>query len=338
MKSIFISFVLFFATGISLFAQDQDAATLHETAKKYMREGDYTNAIVVLNNAIKKDAVDIELQKDLAFSYYLNKDYDKAKATARPLIDRPDADVQSFQILAMVLKIDNDAKACEKLYKIGLKKFPTSGPLYNEYGEVMGTQNGTTAIELWEKGIEVDPGYAMNYYNACKYYYAKKEKVWCILYGEIFLNLDSYSKRTAEIKDFIEDEYKKVFAEADAMKKEKSKNIFTDAFLTALYDQSSAVSGGVNAQSLSILRTRFILEWFDKYAVKFPFRLFDYQHQLVKEGMFDAYNQWIFGDVESPEYFKIWVNTHKDEYEKFINFQKGRVFKIPTGQYYRSAK
>ncbi|MBS1934346.1 MAG: hypothetical protein JST96_10140, partial [Bacteroidetes bacterium] len=143
MKPIFISLALFFATSISLFAQEQDAATLHDAAKKYMREGDYANAIIALNNAIKKDAVDIELQKDLAFAYYLNKDYANAKNVARPLIDRPDADVQSFQILAMILKIDNDAKACEKLYKIGLKKFPASGPLYNEYAEVMGTQNGT---------------------------------------------------------------------------------------------------------------------------------------------------------------------------------------------------
>jgi hypothetical protein len=134
----------------------------------------------------------------------------------------------------------------------------------------------------------------------------------------------------------LEDEYKQVFADADAMKKTKSKNPFSEAFLSTLYNQSAAVTTGVNAQSLSVLRARFILEWFDKYAITYPFRLFDYQHQLIKEGMFDAYNQWLFGDVENPQVFQNWARTHKDEYDKFINFQKGRVFKLPEGQYYRS--
>jgi len=130
--------------------------------------------------------------------------------------------------------------------------------------------------------------------------------------------------------------YKKLFAETDINSKQDTKNPFVSAFLNTVVKQSSAVNAGVTPESLTVLRTRFLLEWDNKEASKFPFRLFDYQRQLLKEGMFDAYNQWIFGAVQDLSAFQTWTNTHADEYAKFTNFQKGRVFKMPTNQYYQS--
>ena len=71
----------------------------------------------------------------------------------------------------------------------------------------------------------------------------------------------------------------------------------------------------------------------------FRSRLFDYQRQLLNGGMYDAYNEWLFGTAENLPAFQAWCNTHSDEYSRFVNFQKGRVFKLPEGQYYQvSAK
>ncbi len=66
-----------------------------------------------------------------------------------------------------------------------------------------------------------------------------------------------------------------------------------------------------------------------------PFKLFDYHQQLIREGMFEAYNQWLFGTVENLAAYDNWTKTHSDAYTKFSNFQKSRVFKIPSGQYYQ---
>jgi len=115
-----------------LFAQVQDANTLHETAKTFMRQGDYTNAVIVLTHALQKDPDNLEILKDLAFTYYMQRDYPQALNTARPLPERSDADVQSYQILGLVYKALENRNECEKLYKDGLKKFPNSGVLYNE--------------------------------------------------------------------------------------------------------------------------------------------------------------------------------------------------------------
>jgi len=329
-------FLLSLSTVLFCYAQQPDAKTSDETAKNFIRQGDFTNAVVVYNRALQQEPQNIELLKGLAFAYYLQRDFDKALKVAKSFPERSDADVQSFQVLGMVYKAIEEPKDCEKMYKLGLKKFPRSGVLYNEYGEVLGTENGAEAIKQWEKGIEVDPNYSSNYYNASKYYYSKNERVWCVLYGEIFVNIESYSARTAEMKDILTEAYKKLFADAELLKNQNNKNVFVSAFIAQIYNESSAIAQGISAESLTTIRSRFVLSWFDKPVIQYPFRLFDYHRQLLKEGMFDAYNQWLFGAAQNPEKFQAWSKSHAEEYNRFINFQKGRIFKLPEGQYYQT--
>ena len=325
--------LLLIAVNLSSLAQD-DGASLQSSAKSYMRQGDFSNAVMVLNRALKQSPNNLSILEDLAFSYYLQKNYSMALETAKPLIERKDADEQAYQILGLVYNALEERKDCEKMYKQGLKRFPNSGVLYNEYGEMLWTRQDAEAIRQWEKGIEVDPNYSSNYYNASKFYYFTYDKVWSLIYGEIFVNLESYSRRTPEIKNILVEGYKKLFSEQSITKNQNVKNPFVLAYLTVVNDQSVTISQGITAESLSALRSKFLLEWFDKYAVKFPFRLFDYQRQLLKEGMFDAYNQWIFGAAQNLVIFQNWTSSHQDEYDRFINFQKGRVYKSPQGQYY----
>jgi Tfp pilus assembly protein PilF len=321
-------------------AQEADSKTIQQTANNYMRQGDYSNAILVLNRALQTNADNLDLQKDLAFAYYLNRDYVHALEVAKNFPDRKDADVQSYQILGMVYKSIEEVKECDKMYKAGIKRFPNSGTLYSEYGEMLWTKKDySEAIKQWEKGIEVDPNYSGNYYNAVKYYYYTPDKVWTLIYGEIFVNLESYSKRTAEIKTILLDGYKKLFTDADLYKGQDTKNDFVKAFLDEMKTQSSYIaSNGVTAETLSAMRTKFVLDWFTKYAKAFPFRLFEYHQQLLKAGMFDAYNQWVFGTANNLPAYENWTKTHQEEYNKFDYFQHNRVFKLPGGQYYQTVK
>jgi len=74
-------------------------------------------------------------------------------------------------------------------------------------------QKDYSAIKQWEKGIETDPGFSKNYYNACMYYYLTTDKTWSILYGEIFLNIEPSSTLAPEVKNILLEDYKKLFAE-----------------------------------------------------------------------------------------------------------------------------
>ncbi len=336
MKKIFLAFILF-QCGIGLFAQSNtDAKSLQETGRTFMRQGDFSNALVLFNKALQQKPDDLEIQKDIVLTYYLSHDYAKAMEAGKPLPDRPDADVQCFQLLGMVYKAIEERKECEKLYKKGIKTFPNSGVLYNEYGEMLWTKQDYDAIKMWEKGIETDKNFPSNYYNAAKYYYFSKDKVWGLIYGEIFLNMESYSRRTEEIKKLLLDGYKKLFVEAKMTNNQDTKNEFVNAYLDVMSRQSQIASNGITVETLIMIRTRFLLDWMDKYAAKFPYKLFDYQQQLLRNGLFEAYNQWLFGSAQNLTGFQNWSTTHADEYEKFTSFQKGRVFKMVDNQYYQN--
>jgi hypothetical protein len=113
------------------------------------------------------------------------------------------------------------------------------------------------------------------------------------------------------------------------------KNNFEQAFLTAMSKANeAAVANGINAESLTMIRTRFVLDWFDKYAAKYPYKLFDYLQQLLRQGFFPAYNQWIFGSTQNLTAYQNWTSANAAEFIEFSNFQKGRIFKMPPNQFY----
>jgi Tfp pilus assembly protein PilF len=322
---------------LTVFAFAQDTKTMHENAKSFMRQGDFDNAIIILTRALESDKNNMEMKQDLVLSYYYKRDYAKALDGVKDLVDRDDADVVTFQIAGNVYKALEEPKECEKVYKKGLKKFPKSGPLYSEYGELLWQQKNYNAIQQWEKGIQIDPAYPGNYYNAALYYFYTQEKVWGLIYGEIFVNMESISERTVAMKQLLWQGWKdKLFSNANLMNgQDKNKNEFTRSILDCLNKQSSLANEGISTETLTMIRTRFILEWFDKYAGRFPYKLFDYQRQLIQEGMFAAYDQWLFGTVENLSNYDSWIKTHDEEYKNFTAFQKNRVFKMPAGQYYQ---
>jgi tetratricopeptide (TPR) repeat protein len=331
-KKLMNAIVLMLGLCIQGVAQDSPG----KIAKAFIRQGDYNNAILVLNRAIPNDNENIELKKDLAFAYYMQRDFTRSMEVIKPVVDSRDADVQSYQILGMVYKAVDQTREAERMYKTALRKFPESGVLYNDYGELQWDKTEfVSASKLWLRGIQTDQNYPGNYYNAARYYYMTEDKVWGLLYGEMFLNLESYSRRTPEIKRMLMEGYKKLFSDADLTKNQDNKNEFVKAYLDILKTHSQVVDAGITPDALSALRTRFILSWYEKQSMNFPFRLFDYHKQLAKAGMFDAYNQWIFGAASNLSTFQQWTTTHSEEYNKFTTFQRNRVYKVPEGQWYQ---
>lgn len=332
MKHLFLAFL-----SLALFtvtARSQQSS--HDMAFNYMRNGDHDNAILVLNKALQQDGSNQQLLQDLAMAYFYKKDYARAKQQVEILLDRNDVDVISYQISGNVFKALEEVKEAEKMYKKALKKFPKSGPLYSEFGELLWAKKDYNAIKVWEKGIEADPSYAGNYYNATTYYYFTKDKIWSIVYGEIFVNMEYLTDRATEIKKLLLSSYKeKLFREIGTDGPEKSG--FANAVLETFNKQSSLVNKGLTVETLTMLRTKFILDWYAKYGEKFPFKLFEYHQQLIREGMFEAYNQWLFGAVDNLSAFDMWTKSHAEAYKKFSSFQSGRVFKMPQGQFYQVA-
>lgn len=323
--------------AVTAFSQ-QNADTLQQTGRDYMRKGDWGNAILVFNRALQQKPNDISLLNDIAYTYFLQRDFVGALETIKPVVAGKEANVQSFQIAGTVYRALEELKEGAKIYNNGLKKFPNSGVLYSEYGELLWQKKDYAAITQWEKGISLDPNYPGNYYNASRFYYFTTDKVWSLIYGETFINLESYTIRTAEIKNILYDGYKKLFSGSDLLKNydSKKKNEFEKAFLVSMNSQTQLAATGINPQALMSIRKGFIKNWFETNAARFPFRLFDYHKQLLEANMYEAYNQWIFGAAIHPDDYQTWIKNNPEAYNKFNDFQRGRVFKLPNGQYYQN--
>lgn len=333
MKKILFA-IIFCSLTASVIAQQEDVDQLHENAKAFMQQGDYGNATLILTRALQQDKQNLEIAKDLSMSYFLQKEDQKALDIIKPFIESDNADDQAYQIAGTIYRRLGQEKEADKNYKDALKKFPNSGGLYNDYGELLFKNHDPEAIKMWEKGIEMDPSFGYNYYNASKYYYYNRNYIWSLLYGETFINIESFTSRTAEIKDLLLNAYKRLFADPDLLKNAKDKSAFEIAFLTCMNKQNDVVIRGINPETLTMIRTRFILDWNRNYAKKFPFKLFELQEQFLEEGLFPAYNQWIFGASQNLAAYQNWTSNHADEAENFRKFKAGIIFKIPKGQYY----
>lgn len=329
-----LAFLFFIFSSFAGITQPTEPKELQEHARAYMRTGDYDNAALLLIKALEQSPSDLDITKDLALNYYFQKENTKALQTIKPLLDRQDSDDQSFQIAGNIYKALDMTKEADAMYKKGLKKFNKSGPLYNEYGELLSAMQNAGAITQWEKGIEMDPGYSGNYYNAARHYYFTTDRIWSIIYAEIFINIEPLSARTVEVKSLLLDSYKKLFS-GDLLKNMDGVNSFEKNFISSMSKANEVTEKGINAETLTMIRTRFVLDWFEKYAAKFPLRLFEYHRQLIRDGLFPAYNQWIFGATENLQAYQVWTTEHSAEHNEFANFQKGRIFKVPPGQYYR---
>ncbi len=330
--------ITFFLCCIILFAHAQQTVeSIRKQAMLSAQQQDFTGAVHTLDQGLIQYPDNLDLLKDKAYIDYLARDYQHALEVGKIVIVRSDADVQSYQILGLTYKAIADYKEADKLYKTGLKKFPKSGVLYAEYGDML-TQydNKREAIIQWEKGIQADPNYSSNYYYAAKYYADNNNVFWSIIYSEIFVNIESLTPRTAEIKTLLLNNYKLVLnnkSNIDILK--LSGNDFEKAAAAALSASlEPATADNLIPETITALRSRFILNWNNAAALNYPFRLFDFHMQLMREGLFDAYNQWLFGTIINKNRYDNWVYTHDEEMQGFTQYQRNVLFKMPPEQYY----
>lgn len=318
-------------------AQEQTAKILIETAKTLVQNGDFENAVLLLDRAKQQAPDNIDLLRDLTFAYYLKRDFAKAIETGKELIEKPNSDQQSFQVLGLAYKAIAAYKDCGKMYRVALRKFPSSGLIYCEYAELFAIQHEfEEAITLWEKGIELDPLYSGNYYHATQYYFQKKSWLRASIYGELFVNLESYSARTTEISSQLFDSYTSLFTTSAifVLLQERSTSAFEIILLTQLAKLLSDHNRIATFDNFILLRSRFISAWFAGNPQIYPFRLFDHHQYLLNQQLFEAYHYWLFSEKINQESQLEWAKNHPKERADFIKFQQSRVFKIPVGQYY----
>lgn len=324
----------------------EEAMNIARTAVKSIDAGEYEKAIQLLEEAKDIDSTNYIYDYEIAYAHLLQKKYDASIKVLEEAISKYDTiNAELFQLLGNVYDMNGNPEKALEVYDKGLEQFPNSGRLYYERGVVYGIslEDVDKALESWETGIEKEPTYPSNYFYTAKVYCDSEEELWGIMYGEIFMNLEKNSRRTAEMSEILFNTYQKAlqikskkevvvsFTQSSNMINLGSDGEFKMPFgmqyeLTMSISATVAILGQrkkikeLKIDHLDKIRSQFTKTWFDNgNGESYPNVLFDWHQSLIKAGHFETYNQWLFmkgNEDESDE----WFTSHEKEFEEFTEW------------------
>lgn len=355
-----IAIILFISVSSVASGQSKNKETAYSKGKeaiKLMDNGEIEKSIKLLEEAKKLDPKNIDYPYEIAYAHYLKKDYKTAIKILEPIKNHADANDRVFQLLGNSYSMNGQREKAINAYEQGLKKFPNSGKLFLELGNVeMFVKEYGKALDFYEKGIYVDPKFPSNYFWAAKIYCGSSEEVWGMIYGEIFMNLERNSKRTAEISKLLFDTYQREIEFTDdssfsvSFSKNnvinindlKDPNNFKIPFGVGVYEPTLMLSmltvNSVNITTLNIIRSTFVDIYFTNgYDKTHPNALFSYQKQVKEAGHFEAYNHWILMKGDETAFAK-WQNENKEKWDSFLKWFRENGLKITDENKFHSGQ
>lgn len=345
-----ISLVITLSLAYNAYSQDIDwpspeVEQMYHQGKESLARGAIQQAVNTFQQAVALAPNIVLLRRELANALIIEKNYDRALKVVEPIIEKNQADEMTYHIAANALMNLDEKKKAKSMLEKGIAAYPNSGMLYNELGDYYEAKNDMEfALDSWLDGIEKAPNYYLNYYKAAKAYSGTDKKIWTILYGEIFLNLERETSRSTEIEKLLLDAYSSIYNNTSGITFPKygenvtqgEEHSFEAAVMQTLQDLSPVVSDGITTDNLIMLRARFIIQWMNTFAAKYPYALFNYQEKMMGDGVFDAYNQFLFGTVENENQYKSWKEFHTKAIPAFNNWVTNNPFKLNTGEFYNN--
>ncbi len=333
-----------FATGAQTVWPTPELEQMYNQAREYLSQGNLPEAINTYKQAIILAPDQMVLYRDLAKAYCLSGNYSEAENTITPVIKTNQADDQSYEIMAECQTATGEKKKARATLQNGLTAFPNSGILYHEMGKIYEEDGAMSdALRSWLNGIHQDPGYHINYYEATRIYINSDKPVWALIYGEIFVNIERHTPRSDEVRAMLLRAYTNIFNSISnneipkfgkAKKSEPTTNNFEETVRSTLLRLSPVISDGMTTENLTMLRARFLMEWFPKYATQYPFYLFTYQDNMIRNGYFEIYNEWLFGKAENAQTFDAWNKFHAGDIDKFESWAQTNKLQPTASEFY----
>lgn len=351
MKKILLLLVLSVISISSLaqvFSEEENERI--DLALSYSDNGREDEAIAIYDELIKKHPDVSGLKFEKAYCYYQKQDYKNAYKTLKPTLSAPDANPQYFAVAGNAQDMMGKPKDALKTYQAGLEKFPDSGYLHLETGNVLiGLGYTAQGVGYYEHGIEVDPGFASNYYRAAQYLFSDYP-IKSIIYAETHnLIYDPNGPRWPEVSKLLYDAYNEnIHFEADTVRTTFSrdrtitidkKDVESGASPTSLLEQMSriarelsfsdamnesvdaealkAAGGQLTLAELTAIRRRFLEHFEAKEQDRYP--VFAVQRKVLDAGHWEAYNMFMLREGR-PEEFKAWLQDHESDLIAYFEF------------------
>ncbi|MEY2828708.1 MAG: hypothetical protein RIQ33_566 [Bacteroidota bacterium] len=324
-------------------AGEIDAASAQKSfvhGNELMRKENYKGAIEAYNDAVDLDSSKANYQFQLGLAHYFAKNYKITISVLQGLLKKFPADERYYSLMGSCYTETRSDKKANSILLDGLKIFPNSGNINSQLGKIeYDNKNFNYAIKYWENGVAVDPTYPSNYYYLSIAYGSTNEKMWGIIYGEIFVNLETNTERTYEVMKRIYDFYQ----QSIFIKSPKNRYaIFTDEVSklsdvqlkdTMLMHKNFAMAyNDISQRSMIVFKDKFTTDkliefrkrfsdlWYNKNRpLDFQNVLFDFQREIISQDYFDCYNHWLLSKGD-PKAFYDWMELNKKKYDVFIKW------------------
>jgi tetratricopeptide (TPR) repeat protein len=304
---------------------------MYTNITKNVAMGNYKDAGTSCRQAILlAPGMDI-FNKQLGNILYLSGNYNEAEQILLPIANSPAADTQSFRLLGASQAAQQKFKKAVASLQKAIEHFPLAGNLYNEKGHTfIAAGNRKAALACWLDGIEHNPEYSLNYRDAALTYLGTSRLVWGLIYGETYLTMLHDTTGDNELKTILFVAYKSFFENISVLK--TTGNTFEDSVTKTFTMLTPVISDGINTENLTMVRTRFLMEWLSAENQQHACALFHYLSQLAANGRFDIYNQWLFGKVENEQQFNAWNTFHDGDITRFEAWKVANPFHPPAEQ------
>lgn len=353
MKKLFLLFVMIVAglmASDSAMAQKQ-TMPVTDTEKHIKKEVQY--AILLMDNGMVKESIhfldsmnvvhpdNYLIMFELGYAYMLDKDYKKSLKIYKYMCDKlPDADAQTYQMLGTLYDYNGDAKKSVEAYKKGLKKFPNSGLIYCELGIMSLKENDyNSALDYFEKGIAVEPDYSPNYYRAAQLLMGSNQRAWGMIYAETMALMPSREGRKEEVMKMMTDVInEKITHRGDtvhiAFNKVNVVDTYADA-IAGLYEVGYYKAATIKKQSdrFSIKELIEMRSGLMEVAQTLDgvVYLLDYLCKVNDAGHWEAYNYWLFYEV-NPEEANAWYEENSNKIDAFASWYEENPF-LPSTEH-----
>jgi tetratricopeptide (TPR) repeat protein len=343
---LLLLYILVFALG-NAFAQDWSSPEIEQMYQQglaTLSRGNANEAVAIFQKIVPLEPNNFLVKKALAQSYQLAGNNKNAILILEPLFANNSADAECYRVASQAYSSIQEDKKAQKILAEGITKNPKSGLLFYEQGLMYKKQkNYESALTSWLDGIAADPNYHLNYYEAAIAYVQTDQVVWAIIYAEIFINKEPNTQRGNETRVLLLDAYQKLFFSP-------SKNLtgdpilvntptnFIEAVKKNYLSLFFVVSDGINTENLIMLRSRFIVNWENNYAQQFPFSLYAYHNDLMRNGYFDVYNQWLVGKVESPQQYTTWSTIFANDLSNFERYRTKNQLRFAATDLYNTQR
>lgn len=278
-----------------LTAEEDDALRQAVEASDNGREDEAVESLLLLRKAHPNDYA---INYELGYALMMKKDYEGAAKTFRALQNRKESDDLTYAMEGNALDYMGKRGDALRTYRKGLDRFPNSGRLMMELGNIkLSDEQYEAALEWYVRGMEAEPSFPSNYFRAAALLLNSSDTDGGLAAGEAFMMLNPSGDRSRTMSKMLSDAYRTLLATDTAAGKEQTELRRVAEKKSRLLDMGRSESAcGATGQ-----RVRAVEE------------------AIRAAGHWTAYCAWLtrMGDEAR---FRGWMGFHENDLERFAEW------------------